>query len=126
MQVLVHSDHHTQSAEDVSARVESIVTDAVDRFADRITRVDVHLSDTNGDKHGERDKRCMIEARVAGVAPVAVHNEAPTMRAAIDGAADKLQRALEHSMGRLAAGTRRGPRASEIVETDVNVDEESA
>ena len=45
MQVLVNSDHTIHGAEPMTARVESIVADAVDRFADRITRVEVHLND---------------------------------------------------------------------------------
>jgi ribosome-associated translation inhibitor RaiA len=123
MQVLVNSDHTIHGAEPMTARVESIVTDAVDRFADRITRVEVHLNDVNGDKHGERDKRCMMEARIGGMAPVVVQHHASTLREAIDGAADKLERALEHATGRLADNTRRGPRDSEIASTDSDTEE---
>jgi ribosome-associated translation inhibitor RaiA len=118
MQVLVNSDHHIHGSEPVTARVESIVADAVDRFADRITRVEVHLNDVNGDKRGDRDKRCMMEARIGGMAPVAVNHRAPTLREAIDGAADKLERALEHAMGRRAELDGPSPRDSEIASTD--------
>lgn len=118
MQVLVNSDHHILGSEPVTERVESIVMDAVGRFADRITRVEVHLNDVNGAKHGERDKRCMMEARVGGVAPIAVHHQAPTLREAIDGAAEKLERALEHALGRLAETDGPRPREDEIASTD--------
>jgi ribosome-associated translation inhibitor RaiA len=103
MQILVNSDNHVSSGEAVSERVETIVEGSVQRFADRLTRVEVHLSDTNGDKHGARDKRCMMEARLAGFAPIAVTHEAPAMIEAIDGAAEKLERALEHAVGRIKA-----------------------
>jgi ribosome-associated translation inhibitor RaiA len=103
MQVLVNSDHHITGSPSVSERVESIVMASVERFADRITRVEVHLNDVNGPKHGERDKRCMMEARAAGLEPIAVTNEAPTLLEAIEGAGDKLERALEHTFGRLDA-----------------------
>jgi len=109
MQVLVNSDRHITSSESVSERVESIVLDAIERYADRITRVEAHLSDVNGPKHGDRDKRCMLEAHIAGAAPVAVTNQAPTLLEAIEGASDKLERALEHTFGRLAT-TQKGPR----------------
>ena len=35
-------------------------------------RVEVHLSDENGKKQGEADKRCKLEARLSGLAPVGV------------------------------------------------------
>lgn len=119
MQVLVNSDHHIKGSESVTARVESIVTDAVDRFADRITRVEVHLNDVNGAKQGERDKRCMMEARVGGLAPVAVTDQAPTLLEAIEGAADKLERALEHALGRLEDLSGRAPREAEVASTEL-------
>jgi len=118
MQVLVNSDHNIHGSEPVAARVESIVTDAVDRFADRITRVEVHLSDENADKHGDNDKRCVMEARIAGMAPVVVHHQASTVRDAIDGAAAKLERALEHALGRRAELDGPSPREDEIASTD--------
>jgi acyl-CoA synthetase (AMP-forming)/AMP-acid ligase II len=84
MHVLVNPDHHITGDEWVTARVEGIVGNAVDRFADRITRVEVHLNDVNGPKHGLREKRCMMEARVGGVKPIAVKHQAPTLLEAID------------------------------------------
>jgi ribosomal subunit interface protein len=118
MQVLVNSDHSIRGTESLTERVESIVTDAVDRYADRITRVEVHLNDANGDKHGDRDKRCTLEARVAGIAPVVVHHEASTVREAIDGAADKLERALEHAIERSNEADGPSPREADIASTD--------
>jgi ribosome-associated translation inhibitor RaiA len=118
MQVLVNSDHNIHGTESVTARVESIVADAVDRFTDRITRIEVHLNDENGDKHGDRDKRCVMEARVAGLAPIVVRHQAPTLREAIDGAAEKLERALEHALGRLEDLPGPSPRDSDIASTD--------
>ena len=123
MQVLVNSDNHIQGTEPVQERVESIVVDAVDRFADRITRVEVHLNDVNGDKHGDRDKRCVLEARLAGMAPVVVHHEAATMRDAIDGAADKLERALGHAIGRREDSDGPSPREVDIASTDFKTDD---
>jgi ribosomal subunit interface protein len=122
MQVLVNSDHNIRGTEAVSERVESIVVDAVDRFADRITRVEVHLNDVNAGKHGDRDKRCMLEARLGGLAPVVVHHQASTLREAIDGAADKLERALEHAISRRNETAGPSPRDAEIASTDFQTD----
>ncbi|MFL6605877.1 MAG: HPF/RaiA family ribosome-associated protein [Steroidobacteraceae bacterium] len=115
MQVLVNSDHHITSSQSVAQRVTSILLDSVDRFADRLTRVEVHLNDVNGPKHGERDKRVTMEARVAGRAPVAVTNDAPSLLEAIEGASKKLERALEHTFGRLDATARKGPADEDTV-----------
>ncbi len=114
MQVLVNSDHHITGGESLTERVETIVFASLERFGNRITRVEVHLNDVNGSKHGAKDKRCMMEARAAGTAPVAVSNEAPSLLEAIEGAAGKLERALGHTFGRLDATARRGPREAEI------------
>jgi ribosome-associated translation inhibitor RaiA len=100
MQILVNSDHHIKGGESANETVESIVQAAVDRFADRITRIEVHLSDTNGPKHGDRSKRCVMEARVAGLRPLAASHEAPNLLSAVEGAADKLKRSLEHALAR--------------------------
>src|SRR3982074_3739126 len=113
MQVLVSSDHHITSSESVAQRVEDILLPSVDRFAGRLTRVEVHLNDVNGPKHGERDKRVTMEARVAGRAPVAVTNEAPSLLEAIEGASRKLERALERSFGRLDSKAPPKPPAEE-------------
>jgi ribosome-associated translation inhibitor RaiA len=115
MQVLVNSDHHITSSESVAQRVEAILLPSVDRFADRLTRVEVHLNDVNGPKHGERDKRVTMEARAAGVAPVAVTNEAASLLEAIEGASRKLERALEHTFGRLDATATKGPSEEDTV-----------
>jgi ribosome-associated translation inhibitor RaiA len=101
MQILVNSDNHIKGGESANERVAAIVQAAVERFQTRITRIEVHLSDTNGPKHGAREKRAVIEARVAGLRPIAVAHEAETLLQSIEGAADKLTRALEHTLGRL-------------------------
>lgn len=101
MQVQVNTDR-SLTVEDVpAADVRSAIETAVARFRHRITRVEVHLSDQNSHKSGRNDKRCVIEARLAGLDPVAVTHEANTSRLAIDGAVGKLERSLEKIVGRL-------------------------
>ena len=105
MQILINSDHNVHGGDTATATVESVVEGAVERFATRITRIEVHLSDTNGPKHGEHAKRCVMEARIAGVRPLAVAHEAPHMLQAVEGAAEKLKRSIEHTLGRMEAHT---------------------
>lgn len=114
MQVLVNSDHHIVGGEDLTGRVQGVVEGRLDRFEGRITRVEVHLNDLNGSKFGERDKRCVMEARIGGMKPIAVSHEAPTVTEAIHAAADKLERAIAHTLGRMAVTEGRAPPESQV------------
>jgi|SRR3569833_18743 len=118
MQVIVNSDHNITGDEVVTARVEAILEDSIERFAERITKVEAFLSDANSSKHGARDKRCVLEARVAGAGSVVASNEAPTVLEAIEGAADKLERALEHSFGKHDASAGKSPREQDLARVD--------
>ena len=102
MQIQINSDHHITGSPELAARVQALVRDTLERYSDRITRVEVHLNDQNSVKRGSNDKRCGMEARVAGIGPVDVNHEAETLDLAIDGAMEKLERALEHKLGRIA------------------------
>lgn len=118
MQVIVNSDHNITGDEAVTARVEAILADSIERFAERITRVEAFLSDANSSKHGARDKRCVLEARVAGAPSVVASNEAPTVLEAIEGAARKLERALGHAFGKLDASGGQSPREQDLANSD--------
>ncbi len=101
MLVQIHTDPNIESNERLTTQVEAAVAGAVERFGGRISRVQVHLEDENAAKSGERDKRCMMEARLDGRPPVAVTHHANTVEQAIAGAADKLERTIDSSLGRL-------------------------
>jgi hypothetical protein len=66
-----------------------------------LTRVIVHFTDENSHKKGELDKRCAIEARPAGHQPMAATHLASTMDEALEGAVERLQRQMEHTLGKL-------------------------
>jgi len=118
MQVLVNSDHHIVGGEDLTERVRGVVEGRLERFEGRITRVEVHLNDLNSLKLGERDKRCMMEARVGGLKPIAVSHEAPTLTEAIHVAADKLERAVEHVLGKLEDTAGRTPPEAQVANVE--------
>jgi ribosome-associated translation inhibitor RaiA len=119
MHILVNSDHRITGTEALTERVEGVVADAIGHFADRITRVEVHLSDVNGDKQGDNDKRCMLEARVGGLKPIAVTHQAAHMAEALHGAAEKLERALSHALERLDEMAGREPREEEVASLEL-------
>ena len=102
MKVQVETDHNVHGSEALNAHATNMIERALQHHGDQITRVEVHLTDENSSaKSGMRDKRCVIEARPAGLPPVAAHHTADTVDAALAGATEKLQRVLERSLGRL-------------------------
>jgi ribosomal subunit interface protein len=101
MQIQINTDSNIEGREKLAAHVKGVVESALSRFSDRITRVEVHLSDENSHKSGQDDKRCMMEARLEGRQPTAVTHQAATLDQAVDGAADKLKRSLESTLERL-------------------------
>jgi len=101
MQIQVNTDNHIHGRDEIVALVETSVEGAVGRFRDRITRVEAHLSDTNSHKTKGDDIRCVLEARLAGHQPIAVTHQASTVELALSGAADKLERSVESTLGRL-------------------------
>lgn len=92
MQVLM-SWGNIQHSDAVEAHTEERVRKALHRFADRVTRVEVHVNDLNGPKAG-LDMRCMMEARLAGMQPIAVEHTAFDLYDAINGSAERLERAV--------------------------------
>ena len=89
------------------------------RFEQDITSVEVQMSDENhSGKGGAGDKRCMMEARVTGRAPIAVTNFAPDQNLAFRGAAQKLVRLIEHTFGKL---DRHEHRARDTIRRDPSI-----
>ena len=101
MQIQINTDDNVEGREALEARVEAAVESALGRFGDRITRVEVHLSDENAGKSGSDDMRCLMEARPASRQPVAVTHQAATLEEAYQGAARKLRARLETAFGRV-------------------------
>ena len=93
MHVEVNTDNHIDGTDELSRLVEAEVEGTLGRFGDQIIRVIVQLNDTNSHKSGDRDKRCLMEARIAGHQPVAVSHEAATLEDAIGATAEKLEEA---------------------------------
>jgi len=101
MQLLVSTDNHISGRASLTRRVEAAVKTALGRFGDRITRIDVHFSDqNNAAKSGVDDKRCVIEARLAGVQPVTASDGSEALFQALNGALRKLQSILDHMLGK--------------------------
>jgi ribosome-associated translation inhibitor RaiA len=102
MQIQVNTGSQTSGSADWSSDIEAVIEDKLGRFADRITRAEVHLNDENSaSKQGGNDKRCQIEVRIAGMQPISVTDHADSHDEALHGAADKMVRLLETTVGKL-------------------------
>lgn len=102
MQVQINSDRNIQADERLAEFVRDTLNNKLNRFADHLTRIEVHLSDENGStKHDGNDKRCLLEARFEGLEPLAVTEHAATVGQAVTGATEKLQRKLSTLVGKL-------------------------
>jgi ribosome-associated translation inhibitor RaiA len=110
MQIQVNSDNHIESSIRLEEWVRTTVESTLDRYEEDLTRIEVHIGDENGDKPGPHDIRCQMEARPKGHQPISVTHKADTLDQAVDGAAVKLDHALEHLFGKLRS--KRGGAAS--------------
>jgi hypothetical protein len=107
MHIEVSTDSRT--AADIPTMTAAVEA-GLSRYNERLTRVEVHLSDVNGPKGGV-DCRCALEARAAGRQPVAVTNDASATDAAVKGAVEKMGRLLATTFGR-ETDVKGGPSAS--------------
>lgn len=108
MKIQVNTDANIDGREALATRLSASLEHALRRFRDQITRLELHLSDQNGAKSDQRDKRCVMEARLEGRQPIVASDEAATLDHAVRGAADKLARLIDSQLGR-AASTQRSP-----------------
>ncbi len=100
MLIQINAGDHIQGGEALDSSVSGYLEAELDRFRAQLSRVEVHMSDENAGKGGDRDKRCMIEARLDGRPPIAVTELAATMKEALDGATAKLVRLLDKTVDR--------------------------
>lgn len=100
MQIQFNSDSSIEGRDALFRSIQPDLEKVLARFADHITRVEVHISDVNGEKKTDNDVRALVEARREGKQPTAATNFADTPRQAILGAVDKVKRALESDLGK--------------------------
>ena len=101
MWIQVSTNSSVEGSEELSRTIEDTVGNALLLFADRIMGVEVHLSDENAGKGGASDKKCTMEARIAGQQPVAVTHHGSSLEEAYGGAAHKMFHLISHKLGRL-------------------------
>ena len=102
MKVQVNTSNDIENKDALERWASEFLNEHLGRFDQDITSIEVQMTDENhATKGGGVDKRCMLEARVAGRAPIAVTAYAPDQNVAFRSATDKLAHALEHAFGKL-------------------------
>ena len=115
MQILLHSDPNTDGSHLMADHLQAVVKAAIGRFGERVTRVEAHLSDVNGQaKSGDDDIHCTLEASLKGLDAVVVKDHAGNAHQAIEGALRKLKRAVG---AEIAKHDPRGHRTRPVVPT---------
>lgn len=100
MDIQINTANNLVGRQAMVESLEATVRDRLSRFEDRLTRVELHVGDENGDRSGGNDKRCQIEARPAGHDPVSVTDQADSIDQAAAGALGKLTTVLERTFGK--------------------------
>lgn len=101
MKIQFNTDSNIEGKERISDYFSSSIKKELNRFQTNITRIEVHLSDENSHKDGHNDKRCLLEARLTNIKPIAVSHQGNSHEEAINGAIDKLKTSLDTTLGRL-------------------------
>lgn len=126
MQIQINTDKTITNHGGLDDHVQTVVSNALHRFGEQITRVEVHLSDNLGQKSADGDNRCLMEARLTGLQPIAVSDHASTLHQAINGATEKLKRSIDSAVGKLHANKRHADgtgAASAAVVADADAEE---
>jgi ribosome-associated translation inhibitor RaiA len=101
MQVLLNSETQIKNHLAMTAHLHRVVGVVLGHYGERITRIDGHLSDANSAAKSDTDDiHLTLEASLPGLAPVVVKDRASTAHQAIQGAVDKLDRAVAHVLGK--------------------------
>ena len=61
MNIEVRTDKHIENTAKLADYVRGLLTQKFNRYSEKLTHFEVHFSDENADKGGDRDKRCAIE-----------------------------------------------------------------
>ena len=101
MKILFHTDTTINGDEKLQQYYTALIAEELKRYQTDLTRVEVHLSDENGNKEGFKDIRCVLEARLEGLHPITVTCQDDNLAQAVSGAIDNLKASLETVLGRI-------------------------
>jgi len=101
MQIQINSSNSVAATEKFIAWASGEIRQELERFSTKITRIEVHFSDVHIDKSGTVEISCTLEARLEGMQPVAVHQEAADLPQSLNGALEKIKKVVDRSLDKL-------------------------
>ena len=101
MKIQFNTDKNIEGTEELETYVSERISSGLKHFVDKITRIEVHLSDQNADKGGRDDIQCKMEARIEGIQPVMVVSKNGSKEKALDDAVGRMKAKLGSIMGKM-------------------------
>src|SRR5690606_15325944 len=95
MNIQFNTDNNITGGENLNDKLNTVITSDLERYSEQITRIEVHLGDVNSHKDGVNDKRCMMEARLEGLQPIAVTGHGDTIEQSVKAALSKLKASID-------------------------------
>ncbi len=101
MIIQLHADKSLSIHEAYALKLNGVISRELDRFAELLTRVELHLADENAQRKTKEDKKCTLEAKLKSKQPVAVTSHGNTYDDAVTGAVQKLKASLDTIVGKM-------------------------
>ncbi|WP_316803583.1 HPF/RaiA family ribosome-associated protein [Pedobacter nototheniae] len=101
MTIQINADNNLNLKQEYKDKLKDTLTNGLSRYTGHLSRLELHLSDINGNKDAQNDKRCVLEARLEGRPPIAVTNLDNTYDQAVNGAIAKLDSSLNTIIGKI-------------------------
>lgn len=103
MKIQINTDKNIDGHERLEAYFSGELEKGLKRFEDKITRIEVHFGDENGEKFSLHDKKCVIEVRTTKLQPTTATEHAETLEKAFSGALAKVKKSLTTSFEKMKA-----------------------
>jgi len=101
MKIQINTDNNIHLSQELENFYKDMLAGELDRFEEQATTIIMHLSNENGNKGGEDNVRCLLEARLEGLEPSAVTAHADNPEQAAIKAIEKLTSSLSSTIGKL-------------------------
>ena len=101
MKIRFNTDKNIEGKEALENFVSEKISNALKHFVDKITRIEVHLSDQNAEKEGTDDIECKMEVRIQGMQPVMVVSKSGSKEKALSDAVNKMKSRLGSIIGKM-------------------------